>query len=64
MALLLTLICLGGGGGQIDPPPCGFANNASSKERVKPWFSVTFEIILKHIFPENLIEFPQIVQKI
>ena len=24
-------------------------------------FSVTFDIILRHIFPENVIEFPQIV---
>ena len=36
----------------------------SSKERVKPWFFVTFNVILRHIFPENLIEFPQVVQKI
>ena len=27
-------------------------------------FFVTFKIILKHIFPENFIEFPQVVQKI
>ena len=33
-------------------------------EGVKPWFFVTFNIILKHIFPENFIEFPQVVQKI
>ena len=30
----------------------------------KPWFLVTFDIILRHIFPENFIEFPQVVQKI
>ena len=42
----------------------GFSKNVSSNERVKLWFSVTFNIILKHFFPENLIEFPQIVQKI
>ena len=50
------------GEGQFYPPsPCGFSKNVSSKERVKPWFSVTFTIILKHIFPENFIEFPQAV---
>ena len=52
-----------GKGGQIDPP-CGFLKNVSSIERVEPWFFVTFNIILKHIFPENFIEFPQVVQKI
>ena len=36
----------------------------SSKESVKLWFFVTFNIILKHILPENFIEFPQVVQKI
>ena len=48
----------------IDPPPCGFLKNVSSIERVEPWFFVTFNIILKHIFPENFIEFPQVAQKI
>ena len=53
------------GGGQFDPSsPCGFSKNVSSKERVKPWFFVTFNIILSNIFPENFIEFPQVVQKI
>ena len=51
------------GGGQIDPPPCGFLKNVSSIERVESCFFVTFNIVLKHIFPENLIEFPQIFQK-
>ena len=45
-------------------PPCGFSKIISSKERVKLWFSVTFNIILKDIFSENFIEFPQVVQKI
>ena len=31
---------------------------------MKPWFLVTFNIILRHIFPENFIEFPQVVQMI
>ena len=53
------------GGGQFDPSsPCGFSKNVSSKESVKPWFFVTFNIILKHIFRENFIEFPEFVQKI
>ena len=65
-------VCVWGGGvhwggvrgeGQFDPP-CGFSKNVSSKERVKPWFFMTFKIILKHIFPESFIEFPQVVQKI
>ena len=34
------------------------------KERVKLWFFVTFNIILRHIFHENFIEFPHVVQKI
>ena len=50
-------------GGQIDPP-CGFLKNVFSIESVEPWFFVTFNIILKHISPENFIEFPQIIQKI
>ena len=44
--------------------PCGFSKNVSSEERVKRWFFVTFNTILRHIFPENAIEFPQVVQKI
>ena len=52
-----------GGGGQFDSP-CGFSKNLSSKERVKPWCFVTFNVILRHIFPENFIEFPQVVPKI
>ena len=43
-----------GGGGQFDFP-CGFFKNLSSDERVKPCFFVTFNIIISHIFPENLI---------
>ena len=35
-----------------------------STERVKPCFFVTFDIILSHIFPENLIEISQVSQKI
>ena len=51
-------------GGQFDPLPLGFSKNVSSKEWMKPWFFVTFNIIISHIFPENFIEIPQVVQKI
>ena len=49
----------GGWGCQLEPPSCGFLKNVSSKERVKLWYVVTFNIILKHIF-----SFPQVVQKV
>ena len=42
-----------------DPLLCGFSKNVTSKEKVKLWFFVTFNIVLRHIFPENFIEFPQ-----
>ena len=55
-------------GGWVDltpsPPLCGFSKNVSSKERVKLWVFVTFNIIIRHIFPENFIEIPQVVQKL
>ena len=54
----------GGRGGDLTPLPCGFSKTVSSKDRVKYWFIVTFNIIINHIFPENLIEIPQVVQKI
>ena len=55
-------------GGQFDHPPpslhgpCVFSKNWSSKG--KPWFSVTFNVIIKHIFPENFIDIPHVIQKI
>ena len=52
-----------GWGIKLTPPPCGFLKNVSSIERVEPWLFETFNIVLKHIFPENFIEFPQVVQK-
>ena len=55
-------------GGGINLPPCspyfGFSKSVSSKERVKPWFFVTFKIIISHISLENFFEIPQVVQKI
>ena len=55
--LPLTLKRQGGGGGGEG----GVNLNVSSKKRVKPWFFVTFSIIIRHIFPENFIEIPQAV---
>ena len=62
--LTLKRLVEGGGGCQFDPPPCGFSKTASSRERVRPWFLVSFNIIISHIFPENFIEITQVVQKI
>ena len=50
--------------GSIWPLPCGFSKNISSKERVKLWFFVTFNIILGHIFRDIFVDLPQDVQKI
>ena len=50
-------------GGQFDPPVV-FPLNASSIEKVKPCFFVTFNIIISHIFPEYFIEIPHIIQNI
>ena len=52
-----------GEGSQFDPPN-GFSKNVSPWERVKPCIFVTFSIIISHIFPGNIIEIPQVVQKI
>ena len=51
------------GGSQFDSPCC-FFTNVSPKKRLKPYLFVTFNIIISHIFPENFIEIPQVVQKI
>ena len=47
-----------------DPDLNKQAQEVSSKGRKKPWFFVTFNIIIRHVFPENFIEFLQVVQKI
>ena len=44
--------------------PCGFSKNVCCKERVKPWFFVALNNSISHIFPENIIEIPQVVQKL
>ena len=59
----IMLLMLGGRGSQFDCP-CSFSKIVSSKQKVKPWFFVTFKIIIRHIFPENLTEIPQVVQKL
>ena len=71
MTASLTLKQPGGGVGGArgwPPSPLWFFKkcfkNVSSKERVKPWFFETFNIIISHIFPGNFIEIPQVVQKI
>ena len=62
---ILTLKRLGGiGEVKLIPPRCDFSTSVSSKERMKPWFFVTFNNILRDIFPENFIEFPHVVQNI
>ena len=50
--------------GQIDPPPVVFQKMYLLKRGWNPGFFGTVNIILKHIFPENFIEFPEVVQKI
>ena len=59
--LSLTLKKLGEG---VSNRPCEFSETVFSRERVYTWFFVTFSIITSYIFPENLIEVHQIVQKI
>ena len=54
---------MAGGVGQY-AHPCAFPKYVSSKERVKAWFFVTFNIIISHIFPENFIEITQVVQNL
>ena len=45
-------------------PPCGFSKNAFFRVSLKACFSVTFNIVISHIFPKTFIEVPQVVQKI
>ena len=44
--------------------PCGFSRIWFSKERVRSWIIVNFNIIISYIFPENFIEIHQVFQKI
>ena len=43
---------------------CGFLKNVFFKERVKPMFSLTLNVVIKRIFPENFIEITQVAQKL
>ena len=43
---------------------CGISKTVPSRDRLKPWFFVTFNIIISLIFPENFIEISQVFQKI
>ena len=52
------LLTLKGLGGHFDPPPTpSFSKTVSSKERVKPCFFVTCNIIISHIFLKILLKF-------
>ena len=65
LGLLRVVFSWGGGGeGGVNLTPCGFFKTVSSTERVKPWFFVTFNIIISHILPEHFIEISQVIQKI
>ena len=44
--------------------PFGFSKNAFSREEGETLFFVTFNVFISDFFPENLIEIPQIAQKI
>ena len=53
----------GGERGAIDAP-CGFLKNVSSKERVKPWLFVTFNIIIiSHTFLKISLNFLKLFRR-
>ena len=61
-ALILLSLTLKRMGSDLPPSPFwGFSKNVSSTERIKPLFFVTFNIIIRHIFPEIFIEIAQVV---
>ena len=45
-------------GGPIWPLLCGFSKTVFSMERAKPWFFVTFNIIIRETFPEDFNVIP------
>ena len=51
------------GRGQLTPTLV-FPKNVTSRERAKPWFFVTFNIIIRCTFPKNVIEITQVDEKI
>ena len=61
--LPLTLKRLEGGGGNLTPRPrVVFQKLYLLNRGWNPGFFVTFKIMIRHIFPENIIEIPQVVQ--
>ena len=52
----------GWGRGQLDSPLYFFKKWKSSRERVKHWFFLTFNIIISHFFSEIFIETLQVFQ--
>ena len=68
--LVKSIFCINpkktGEKGQFDclpPLHCDSFKNFLSREKVKPWFFVNLNIIISHIFPDNFIVIPQVVQK-
>ena len=53
-----------GGRGEVILTPLRFLENIIFIEIVKPWFFVILNIIITHIFPENVTEILQVVGKI
>ena len=56
--LVLTLKRVGGVNLTLPPD---YSKIVFSREKVKPCFFVTFNIITSHIFPENFIKIPQLI---
>ena len=44
--------------------PLWFFEKCIFQRKVITWFFVTFNFIIRHIFPENFLEIPQVVRKI
>ena len=45
-------------------PMLFFQNYIFQREALKPWFFVTFNTIIRHIFSENSIEISQVIWKV
>ena len=52
------------GGVNLTFLPIGFSKAVFSRERLKPRFLVTFNMIIRDIFTANITEIHQIIQKI
>ena len=55
----LTLKRLGGRGINWNPS-CGFSKTVFSRDELKAWVFVSFNIIIRNIFHENAFEIPQV----